>query len=583
MRDFGSYYRDPFNLDAIEVLKGPSSILFGRGSTGGVINQVSKQPGLDPFQAGSVSFGTDNTKRTTVDVNQPIPELAQGAAIRLDAMLHDSQVADRDVGEYQRYGVAPAVALGLGTPTRLNLNFFHQTEEDVPDYGLPFLLGRPAPVDRSNFYGFTSDYLDTNANIFTGRLEHDLNDAITLRDQFRYARYDRKARITEPQIPTTVTAATPLSSIQVTRNEITLNSVETFLQNQSDATVKFDTGFVKHTVVAGFEVGEETSDPTRFTLTGVPTTSLLSPNPEQPFTGASTVRSQVTTSATSVGTYLIDTLKIGEQWELTGGVRWDSFDSSFADAVANTSFSRLDQMPSWRTALTYKPARNGSVYFAYGTSFNPSAETLSLSSANANIAPEENESYEVGSKWDFFQERLSLRGAIYRVEKTNARVPDPDNPLLNTLGGDQRVDGFELEAVGRITEAWQVFTGYNFMRGKVIEASPVATTPQPGAPLTNTPKHTLSVWTTYELPWRTEVGGGLNYVSSRVARNTAPFETVPGYYTIDALVKYHLTPNVDVQVNLYNLTDTNYIDLVHPAHIVPGAGRSALFSTNFKF
>lgn len=590
MRDFGSYYRDPFDFDEIEVLKGPSSILFGRGSTGGVINQESKLPTLTPLIAGSGALGTDNTKRATVDVNEPVPDLGEGAALRLNAMVHDSQVADRDVGEYRRYGVAPSFALGLGTPTRLTVSYFHESEDDTPDYGIPFLLGHPAPVDRSNYYGFENgNFLKTDVDIGTVKLEHDFNDAITVRDQFRYAQYDRDLRITEAQIPATVTAATPLSAIMVTRNQIALKSEESFLDNQTDATFRFRTGPIGHAIVAGIEASRETSDPTRFTYSGVPTTPLLDPNPGQAFAGTPTVTSRVTTASDSIAFYALDTLKFGEQWELTGGIRWDRFDTHFSQAVAPTaSFSRIDEMPSYRASLVYKPLPNGSTYFSYGTSFNPSAETLSLSAANANLPPEENETYEVGTKWDLLDDKLSLRSAIYRTDKTNARETDPNNPLLNVLGGEQQVDGIEIEGAGRLTDRWQIFSGYSYMHGEVVSTEGAATAARAGSPLNNVPKHTFNLWTTYELPWKVQLGGGVNYVATRVARNTvtatSPFvETVPDYWTIDLSAKYHLTENVDLQVNIYNLTDKNYIDQVHPAHIVPGAGRWALFSTNFKF
>jgi catecholate siderophore receptor len=176
-----------------------------------------------------------------------------------------------------------------------------------------------------------------------------------------------------------------------------------------------------------------------------------------------------------------------------------------------------------------------------------------------------------------------LRGAIYRSLKSNARVTDPNNPLLNILGGEQRVDGLEVETAGKITDKWQIFAGYSFMLSKVVKSSAAAGAPAVGVPLTNVPKHTLSIWTTYDVGKQVELGGGLNYVSSRVARNVTPFSTVPGYYMLDALAKYRLTEQVELQLNVTNILDATYIDQVHPAHIVPGAGRTALVTTNFKF
>ena len=214
MRDFGSYYRDPFNLKEIEVLKGPASILFGRGSTGGVINQVSKQPQLAPITAGTGTVGTDRTFRFTTDIDRPIEGL-ENSAFRLNVMGNLNGMSARDAAEYRRFGIAPSVAFGLGTDTRLTLSYFHLQEDNVPDYGLPWLFASPAPVERHNFYGFPNDdFLRTNVDIGTVKFEHDFNDNVSVRDQFRYANYQRAGRITEPQvIYTGVTPNTPLAQI----------------------------------------------------------------------------------------------------------------------------------------------------------------------------------------------------------------------------------------------------------------------------------------------------------------------------------------------------------------------------------
>jgi catecholate siderophore receptor len=588
MRDFGSYYRDPFNYEQIEVLKGPSSAMFGRGSTGGVLNQASKTPEMQSFLAGSFSLGTDITKRGTLDYNSPVP-LGTGTAVRLNLMGNDSQVAGRDAARFSRYGVAPSVAFGLGTSTRLTLSYFHQSEEDSPDYGLPWLFNRPAPVDRSNFYGFGDhDFLRTAADIGTVRLEHDVSDAFTLRDQLRFANYGRDGLITEPRIPAGVTPATPLDSIDVQRNQIAVSSTETFLQNQFDTTTRFSTGFIEHTLVSGFEVGRETSDPTRFTYTGVPTTSLLDPDPGQDFAGTSSIRSKVKTTATTAGVYAVDTLKLSEHWELIGGFRYDHFDVSYREAIAGTSLEHTDDLPSWRAGIVYKPLHNGSIYFEYGTSFNPSAEALSLSVANEGLDPESNRTFELGTKWDLLDERLSLRGALFRSEKENARETSPTDSTLSALAGEQRVDGIELEAAGRITKEWQVFAGYTLMHSEVLSSEffPNAV----GAQLANVPEHTFTLWTTYQLPHGFEIGGGPRYVGSRTASSTAPIDPVtgevkeiPGYWVVDALVKYHVTKNINVQLNVYNLADNYYYDQIHPAHVVPGAGRSAMLTAKFRF
>ncbi|HVU37529.1 MAG TPA: TonB-dependent siderophore receptor [Opitutales bacterium] len=588
LRDYGSYYRDPFNYEQVDVLSGPESVMFGRGSTGGVINQESKTPEMNPFVEGALTVGTDLTRRATADINEPLPDLAQGAAFRLNLMGHESEVAERDVGRNRRYGIAPSLAFGLGTPTQVSVSYLHQSEDDIPDYGIPWHYNSPANVPRANYYGFQDDYLRTDVDMVTIQVNHDSGDSLSLHDAFRFANYSREFRITEPKLDPSTTPATPGPATIVDRNELGGHSVETFLWNQFDATSRFDTGPIQHTLITGLEAGRETSDPTRFGYTGVPTTNLISPNEDQDFTGVATVKSRVTTTAESFGAYALDTLKLGSHWELSGGVRWDYFHADYHESVAGVAFSRTDTMPSFRGALVYKPTHNGSIYFDYGTSWNPSAESLSLSAANANTPPEKNETFELGTKWDLFSNKLSVRGALFRTEKTNAREPDPSDPTQNVLGGDQRVDGVELAMSGHLTDRWQVLGSYDYLQSEVISSKfyPGSV----GYPLANVPKHTLSVWTTYQLPWHLEVGLGADVVSSRTASSTAPLDPttgllkeVGGYWTLNAMVKYQVSKRVDIQVNVYNLTNRYYYDQIHPGHIIPGAGVSALLTANFHF
>ncbi|HTO74840.1 MAG TPA: TonB-dependent receptor, partial [Thermoanaerobaculia bacterium] len=422
MRDFGSYYRDPFNLQQVEVLKGPASSEFGRGSTGGVVNQSSKTPSLQPSLGADLFLGTAQTYRATADVSQPLPSFGEGAAFHLAVMGNDSQVAGRDVAENRRFGVAPSLAFGLDGPTRLTLSYFHQTAKDIPDYGVPWYFNEPAPVNRANYYGFEDgSYLNTNADMGTIRFERDFSANVSVREQARYAVYTRDGRITEARLPTSATPDTPLDQIQVTRNQIAVQSTESFLQNQLDTTFRFETGGLKHTLVAGIEFGRETSDPTRFAYSGVPTTSLLHPDPGDDFAGTATVSSRVDTTSDTFAAYALDTVAFGD-FQVTGGFRWDRFATDYLQSVApSIQLSRTDEMPNWRAAIVYKPKENGTIYFDAGTSSNPSAETLSLSTANVNLDPEENRTYEVGTKWDFSGGRLSTRLAVFRTEKLNAR------------------------------------------------------------------------------------------------------------------------------------------------------------------
>ena len=587
MRDFGSYYRDPFNYESVDVLQGPSSMTFGRGSTGGVVNQETKTPQTGEFASGTLQFGSDLTRRFTADVNEPI---GRTSAFRLNLMGHDSQVAERDVAENRRFGLAPSLAIGLGTTTRLTLSDYHQQADDTPDYGIPWLFHGPAPVDRNNYYGFRDgNYLRTDVDIATAKVDHDFNSSITLRNQVRYGHYKRDALITEARIAGTPDPSTPLEDISVARNEIAVQSLETYLGDQLDLTFRFRTGFAEHTVVTGVECGRETSSPMRFGWSGVPDTSLLNPDENQPFSGTAAVSSDVKTLAISFGAYAVDTVKLNHQWSVIGGLRWDRFDTDYSQSVAPiAAFERVDQSPSYRAAIVYKPKPYGSIYFDYGTSFNPSAESLSLSASNANLPPENNRTLELGTKWDFPSKRLSAEGAIFRTDKLNAREPDLNNPLLNVLAGEQRVNGAQISVTGKITDGWQVLGSYAYLDGKLVSSQFY---PQSiGAHLANVPKSTFNLWTTHSLPWRLTVGGGAQFVDSRTASTTAPIDPatglvkrVPGYWVFDAMASRPITEHIGLQVNFYNLANRYYVDQVHPAHLVPGAGFTALAGLNFKF
>jgi len=592
MRDFGSYYRDPFNLQAVEVLKGPASVLFGRGSSGGTINQVSKQPLLQSITSGTFAFGTDGTVRFTSDVNRQITGL-DGSAIRLNLMGNLNGTAGRDVTEWRRFGFAPEMAFGLGTSTRLTLQYLHQQSYDTPDYGIPWLNGTPAPVAHQNFYGYdSSDFFRTIVDIGTVKLEHDINDNITVRNQLRYGSYKRDLQVTEPQIigfglaTNFINPGVPLSSVLVTRHVIGVSSQETLLDNQTEGVFRFKTGPVSHALLAGVEVARQTSDPTRIAFPNT-TTSLLSPNPSSPaFPGGGTPTSIQGTTVNNYALYLMDTISLGEHWDLLGGWRWDRFNSSFHQIIPPpTSLSRNDDLPTYRAALVYKPNVNSSVYFSYGTSFNPSAESLSLSAATASVAPEKTTTYELGTKWNVLDQRLSLNAAVYQIQKANAREVNPADPTTDILAGNYRVRGFEIGFSGYITDVWEVFGGYSFNDAEVVSSPNSA---EVGHSPPNAPRNTLSLWTTYRLPWHDlEIGGGMNYVSSRTASSTPARGTnvilrAPGYWTMQLMAKYPITPNLSAQINLTNVTNTYYYDLLHPAHIILGPSRAAIFTLAAK-
>ena len=581
MRDFGSYHRDTFNWESVEILRGPASVSFGRGSTGGVLNQVSKAPHQDAEKSVELSLGSNSGQRLSLDINEP---LGKDMAFRLNAVEETAAVAGRNVVDINHWGVAPSLAWGLGTDTRVTLAYLHQSQKDVPDYGIPWLYHEPAPVDRENYYGFQDDFLNTEADIFTLKIDHDISETMTLRDQLRYGNYTRAMRASAAKTTGTFTPDTDVDDISVTRSEINTQSTETVLQNQLDLTTQFKLGDTEHTFLIGVEASRETSSPTRYTITDVPGTNLGNPDENDTFTGTYTAPRIVTATSETIGIYTLDTVKLNEQWELVGGVRWDQFKTHYIQE-GSLDLTAKDTFTSLRGALVYKPVEEGSIYLGYGNSFNPSAEALSLSTGNVDLAPEENKTYELGTKWDLLNKKLLVRAALFHTDKLNARETANS---VTTLSGHHQVRGFEIETAGQITPEWQLTMGYAHTKSEVISSDAFPDTE--GEPLANAPLQTLTLWTTYRLPWNLTVGMGGNYMDSRRASATAPFDTTtglakeaPSYWLWNAMMSYQFNTQTTLQLNVYNLADTLYYDQVYSGHVVPGAGRTYVASLKFDF
>ena len=581
VRDQGSYFRDVFNIEAVEVLKGPSALYFGRGTTGGVINQVSKLPRLESFYGGTLSLGNGFLFRVTGNVNQRIDETT---AFRVNFMGHLDEIVGRDEVEDKRMGIAPSVTFGLGTSTQLTLSYFLQHEDNIPDYGLPFLFGKPPDVRRENFYGLArEDTEDTWVNIGTLRLDHRFNEQLSLRNTLRYSRVDREAFPSPPRISGTPTPDTPLSQIVVAPAHPGRDTTEDILDNQTDLIARFDTLSFKHTLVTGLEIGTEDFDATRFAFSNIPTIPLLDPNPVRDTSRMTRSVSAMTETSTFLfGVYATDTIKLLPQLDLVGGVRWDLFDAEFKNRITGDKFDRTDKMWSYRAGLVFHPWPTHSYYFSAGNSFNPSAEALALAANNADTAPEENQTYEFGGKVDVLGGGLSLQAALFRTEKTNARTPDPVTGL-QVLEGKQRVQGFELGVVGRPLPSLNVFLGYTYLDSEILESNEVVNgVSVVGNEMPNAPEHSFSVWTSYDFLERWQVGTGIYYVGERFANN-ANTNVAPGHVRWDMSVGYQINKNIQLRLNAINLTDELYFDGVHPSHIIPGAGRTFIATGIFNF
>ncbi len=612
IRDRGQYYRDTFFIDTVEVLKGPSSILFGRGSTGGVINQVSKQASLVPLNEASVTVGTHDQYRAVVDTDQP---LSDTSAIRISAMGQNIQTT-RDVLTNEDYGVAPTIRFGINTPTTVTINGLFQHNHDMADYGISSLNGGPAPVDYDNFYGLTDDRILQDATVIGVKLEHRFSDRLSLRNQVQYNRTAVDARETNSArvgtflptadgggaftiLPTSTTGyytALPLQSLSILLQSKDRAIVDDSLFNQTDLIANFDTGPVKHTLLTSFEIGRDTYQNQAITrvdpaitgpnaTTGLAVLSLASPTyaPASPRT-VRTTGNLVTSNANTLAASVNDTIEFTPELKLVAGLRFDRYRARLANSIPSaTVLSEVGQNvthTSVRVGPIWQPSKEQSYYVAYGTSFNPSLETLTVTTGQQALQPEKNKSYEVGAKWDLLGEALSVTAAAFRIEKDNARTQISTG--VYELDGNIRVDGGEVGVTGRLAADLQVFAGYTFLDAKIVQASALDGTQ--GKVPANTPRHSATIWSTYNVTHRIELGSGLTYQSSRFASNTNVAQA-PGFVRWDGTVAYHL-PKYDVRFNILNIADKDYITALIPSdggRYVPGVGRTALLTLTTRF
>lgn len=615
VRDAGVLTRDTFNTEQVEVSKGPSSAISGRGSTGGSINQVTKTPHLGRSTLVNATFGTADYGRVTLDANQELSASPiAGTAVRFNAVWTDAGVDGRDAVKNRNWGIAPSIAFGLGKPTTVTLAYAHMSQDNIPDYGLPGTLPALAvaaghtinDLNWDNFYGLVvRDHERVDSDAATAVVEHKFSPDTVLRNLTRYSRNKRDGIVTPPRAASNTAnggAADPgfdATQAQVRRTDTKYQDrADEIVSNLTNLTTRVAAGTVTHAIAAGVEVSRENqknySKTDRYTNGRPPVTSLYTPNPNDPYDPSGIERTGAHTDAIADtgALYAFDTLEIGERWEFTAGGRWELIDTAYKSVSAAgvvTRYQRTDDMLSWRTGLVFKPVAYGSLYAGYGTSFNPSidgAQGITLGATGGNSAgldPEENRSTEFGTKWNLFEGRLALTAALFRTEKTNAKTTDSLGHTV--LAGNQRVEGVELGVSGRITDAWNVFGGYAYMDSS-IRASGVAA--QVDAALQYVPKQTFNLWTTYQLPIKLVVGGGLQFMDGYfyalpTATNT-PNQGLGTKYTLySAMASYDFTPRFGLRLNVSNLTDKRYIDRGYNGHVIPGPGRSVLLTASLKF
>jgi catecholate siderophore receptor len=607
-RDRGQYYRDIFALENVEVLMGPSSMLFGRGSTGGVINQAPKKASLMAASEFAVSATSNGLARGTADLNAP---LSDKAAVRISAMGQQGAVSTRRQTSVKDYGLAPTAAWGIGAPTQLTLSGLLQHNNDRPDYGQPPLNLRPAQVGADTVYGYSDDRTIQDIRAVSGEIRHSFAPGLTLRDQLQYNSVDTDARETAPQGIGTVGPAgyvalspagvsgLPPSSLFVQMQSHDRVIHDTSLFNQAELHADVSVGGLKQALLAGLEFGHDSYANQGLSRTGAcngvalragftSCTTLLNPSYPTSPTAAVTNGNRAGGEADTAAAYFTDTLALTPQIKLTGGVRYDRYAATITNSINSANTTGSTAFPSLSQTVGYTSVRGGAIwqptpaqsyYLSYSTSFNPSLEQLtSTTGISQPLPPESNRAYEAGAKFDALKGRLNLTAAAFQIVKYNARSQNADNTYSAT--GTVRVEGFRLGAAGHPARGWQVYGGYTRLGATIVNA--IAAGTQGGTPL-NTPRDSATLWTTYEIGHNLQIGGGAAYMSERYLTNLDTVK-VPAYTRIDATLAWR-RPHYDLRLNLFNLLDAKYYDSLIPSdggRAVPGSGRTAMISLVYR-
>ncbi|MCH7394326.1 TonB-dependent siderophore receptor [Acinetobacter dispersus] len=630
IRNASSQNREMFAVEQVEVSKGSSSSLGGGGSVGGNVNLISKVAKKGDSLEGSVQGGTDDYQRITLDGNK---DFGNGVAARVVVMGHHNNKAGQgdDGAEYKRAGIAPSITFGLDTATRATLSYYYLKTDDTPDAGVPYNnpnnfaagSGKPIDVKKGIYYGWKDrDFQRQENQVGTFKLEHDLTENLTLSNTAIYNKSKNDYVWTQPDDsqgnflnPTTG----QLKDTGIWRRANTrITDTDTF-SDQLALTGKFNTGAFKHSFNVGAEYSKAESDKGSYTITDPNTkaiggavangacslglvasngwcTSTFNPNSNDRFLGTVTANKAVTTTTSeSTSIYALDNIEITPQWLLDLGVRWDKFDTELKTNATGVKLENNTDFFSYQAGLTFKPAENGSIYASFATSANPvgidagDGSETAVNANNRDLDPEKARTFEIGTKWDLFNNKLNATAAIFRTEKQNTRIQL--DPTTYTNGGDSKVDGIELGLNGYITDKWAVSAGYTYLDSENTNPGPSCSrtgvcTPEnaaKGKQLPNVPKNSATLWTTYKVLPQVTLGAGA-VAMDKVYGNATNTKWVPGYVRYDAMAKYDVNKNVNLQLNVNNLSDTRYFTKAYASHYASEAeGRSAVLSVNFKY
>lgn len=588
VRDDAQMFRDLYNLERVEVLKGPGGMIFGRGGAGGLVNRVTKRPVFGDIGEAGVTVGSWKQLRGTVDYGT---KLGESAAFRLNAM---GERADsfRDGFELERYAVNPTVTFLVSPETSLTFDLEYLNDERTADRGIPSSNGAPFDTDRGTFFG-NADQSNARAEVTSlgAILEHDFGDGLQLKNSLRAARYDKYYTNVYPG-----SAVNGAGNLTISAYD---NRVErTNIFNQTDVTKKLDLGGMRHTFLAGVELGHQDSDTLRttgfFGPAGTATSATVpASNPRAEATafrpGATDGDNNVTADIAAL--YLQDEIALNQQWKLLAGLRYDHFKVDFDDKrtlAPQTDLSRTDDEISPRLGLIWSPNAASTYYISYSYAFLPSGEQLVLAPTTADLAPEKSTNYEIGARWDLLP-RLTLSAAVFRLDKEDVRVADPANPGFFVKTGQQRTDGVELGLQGDVTSRWQVYGAYTYLDGRIT--SPINTgTAAPGTVIPAgrkiglVPENTFSLWNKVDFSGGWAAGLGVIYQDSSYTSFTNTVE-LPAFVRLDGAVYYTFAGGkTRVALNVENIFDKKYYPTVDgDNNISVGAPVNARATLNMAF
>lgn len=571
MRDDSLYFRDLGNIERVEVIKGPAAVLYGRGSAGGLINRVTKKPSYQTVREAGLTLGSYQLRRFDVDLGG---SLGSQAAFRLTG-AYEAGDSYRDIVHSERSVLAPSIAWSAGKDTSflLQTEFLHQRR--TPDRGIPSLNGAPAAVSVSNFYGEKYDYATTDARNARFNVEHVVNDKLMLRNNFQTSTLELDAINTR-------TLGLTAGNTQVRRQITYFPQDQTNYLNQTEAIYKLDAGPIHHTLLAGVELGKQTAS-RLVRATNASSVSLQSPQHTAAMPNLASLPITIDSGfkADTVATYVQDQISFGQHWKALAGLRFDRFKQTQDNHRTGLVQNRTDSEWSPRVGIVYQPNDAHALYGNLSRSFQPVGNDLFYNGNDfAQIKPVESLQQEVGAKSEWYGGRLLSTVAVYQITQRNVITKDPTDPagLRQVQTGEQQSRGFEVDVSGTVLPGWKVFANYALNMAQITQSNNFKVGNRPA----NIPKHSGSLWTSYELGHGFSIGGGAFYVSDRYAveDNTV---NLPSYVRVDAMLAYKAKA-WEAGLNLNNLTNRTYYESANNNHqIQPGAPRNAMLYVRAKF